>query len=91
MPRKALALLLLFSWFLLVGFDLVDLGPSHQAKHYTFSETAESTDDSAESAEAACAYGIGFFDQSTAGLFPCDPQCRQRRFKLHKLYHNYRI
>lgn len=92
MTRRALSLLLVLSWFILAGVDVLeDLGLYSQVELNNYSKSRGLTNDIVESADPTRAYGTGLSDQSAAQLSAFTPNSFRRTSKLHKLHHIYLI
>ena len=92
MLRRALSLLLVLSWFILAGVDVLeDLGPRSQVEFNSYIETGGLANDMVETADPPCLYSTGLSEQAVVQLSVFSPNSSPRTSKLHKLHHIYQI
>jgi hypothetical protein len=93
MLRRALALLLVLSWLVLAGIDLLeDLNGHSQVALNSHSQSGGLANDIVESADAACVEdNSSLSEQATCFLSVSLPPSSPRASKLHKLHQIYQI
>jgi hypothetical protein len=92
MVRRALALILVLSWFVLAGIDVLeDLGLYHQAALNTRLDTGGLANDIVESADTSCACASWLSDRALFQSSVLPWAASSRTSKLHKLHHVYQI
>src|SRR5262245_7626044 len=92
MLGRALALLLVLSWFVLASVDVSeDLAVCRQGQLNAYSGPGGLANDIVESADTSCACATPVSDQAICQLFAFTWTSSPRTSKLHKLHHIYQI
>src|SRR4029434_4565369 len=92
MLRRALALLLVLSWFVLASVDVSeDLAVCRQGQLNAYSGPGGLANDIVESADTSCACATWVSDQAKCQSFAFTWTSSPRTSELHKLHHIYQI